>query len=324
MGLHDYLNGTFPVVPTPIAADGSLDLPGLHHIINFYIDSGSHGILILGSGGEFPYFTYEEKMQIVKTSIKAVKGRLPLLVGAGFASLEDTSSFIAEAGVLDVDGFLTIIPAFYPVNFEDLNEYFVRLCSDSRKPILYYHYPQMTGLFYPSGDMERLLSINRLAGMKDSSMSLPDLKRFSQAIQGRDFALFTGNSFFLLETLKAGGSGAICLIPAFSPGLVAECYNTWISGDLIKARRLQNSIRDMIPVLNSFALPKGLQKNALNIMGHFPSLLKARNSSRHAVIKEILRRKGHPITSRVRPPLPQITHSDMEAVEEFVNNTIIY
>jgi dihydrodipicolinate synthase/N-acetylneuraminate lyase len=324
MSIHEHLKGIFPVVPTPLLNDESLDLPGLHHIIHHYIDSGCHGFLMLGSGGEFPYFTYKEKMQIVKAAIKAVKGRLPLLVGAGFSSIEDTKSFIAEMGVLDIDGFVVIIPTYYPVQSEDLYTIFNDLCSNSKKPILYYHYPQMTGLLYSGKEMTRLLSINKLAGMKESSMSLPDLKRYSETTRGKGFSIFTGNSFFLLKTLTTGGSGAICQIPAFSPGLVVDCYNAWSAGDFKKARHLQHAIQDMIPVLNSFSLPKGLQKNALKIMSHVPFLLKSRNKSRHAIIKEILRQKGHPITSRVRTPLPQIKQKDINAVEEFLNGSTIY
>lgn len=324
MSIHEHLKGVFPVVPTPLCNDESLDLPGLHHLIHYYIDSGCHGILILGSGGAFPYFTYKEKMQIVKTAIKAVNGRLPLLVGAGFSSMQDTKSFIAEAGVLDVDGFLVIVPTFYPVRFEDLYAIFDGLCGNSKKPILYYHYPQMTGLFYSGEEMKRLLSINKLAGMKESSMSLPDFKRYSGIMRGKGFSIFTGNSFFLLKTLNAGGSGTICQVPAFSPGLVVDCYNAWEAGDLAKARQLQCSIQNMIPVLNSFSLPNGLQKNALKVMGHVPFLLKSRNRSRHAIIKEILRQKGHPVTSRVRTPLPQITQQDIDAVEQFINGNAIY
>ena len=74
------LKGVIPVVPTPLKEDESLDLTGLKRLVNYYIENGCHGILVLGSGGEFPYFSFEEKLEIVKTACEAADGRIKLLV----------------------------------------------------------------------------------------------------------------------------------------------------------------------------------------------------------------------------------------------------
>ena len=110
-----HFGGVYAVVPTPLYDDESVDYEGLEHLLNYYIDSGCHGAVVLGSGGEFPYFSFEERIQIVKTSVKAVQGKIALLAGAGFSfSLAETKLFLKEAGTLGLDGFLVILPTISP------------------------------------------------------------------------------------------------------------------------------------------------------------------------------------------------------------------
>ena len=139
--------GVNVVVPTPLKEDESLDSEGLKHLINYYIESGCHGILVLGSAGEFPYFSFEERLQIVSDAVAAVDGRVPLMVGVGFNSQVETLSFIKQAETMAVDSFLVITPTFFPAEFEDVHRYFTAVCDASSRSVLYYNYPQMTGIF---------------------------------------------------------------------------------------------------------------------------------------------------------------------------------
>ena len=83
--------GVNVVVPVPLLEDESLDKAGLAHLIDFYIESGCHGLTIPGSGGEFPFFTFGEKLEIVRTAADAVRGRVQaavnLLVVASFLGI---------------------------------------------------------------------------------------------------------------------------------------------------------------------------------------------------------------------------------------------
>lgn len=316
---REFYKGVYTVVPTPLNEDESIDHSGLRHLIHYYIDSGCHGLVILGSGGEFPYFSSEERIQIIKTAAKAAKGRIPVLAGSGFCSLSETAGYIGEAGKLDIDGFLVILPTYHPVDFEDALSFYSHVASISRKPVFYYHYPQMTELFYTPKQLARLFALKGMAGIKESSLNLSEIGEHLAAVNGKDFVVFSGNSFSLLQILSMGGAGVICQIPSFAPRLVVECYDAWIAGDKAGARTLQARILELIPFLNSFGLPAGVQKNAYKLISRMPFSLKNRNRSRHAVIKETLRQMGHPVTARVRNPLPQITRREQETITQLLS-----
>ena len=311
--------GIFPVVPTPLVEDESLDYAGLSHLVNFYVDSGCHGLVILGSGGEYPYFTFHEKLRIIEVTVKEAKRRVPVIAGAGFYSMVEAVKFIKAAEELGIDGFLIALPTYYPIGFQEVYDFYSQLCKNTEKPVLYYHYPQITGLRFHPEQISRILSIDGIEGIKESSLNLPEMRAHLRFVKKEKFTLFSGNSFLLLDTLALGGHGVICPIPSVAPRLVVDCYNAWRSKDFARAHKLQDKILDFLPLMNSFNLPVSIQKAGLKLISHAPFRLKMGNLSRHAVIKETLRQLGHPINARVRSPLPQITDREKQAITKLLN-----
>jgi dihydrodipicolinate synthase/N-acetylneuraminate lyase len=319
MSNRNQFQGVYAVMPTPLQEDESLDHAGLRHLVNFYVDTGCHGLVILGSGGEFPYFASEERLQIIKTTAAEVKNRIPVVVGVGFHSLRESVEFIKTAGEENIDGFLVVLPTYYPLLFDDVLSFYKHICAISKKPVFYYHYPQMTGHFFSTEQLTQLFSLKNMAGVKESSLSLIDIRRHLEATRDKDFSLFSGNSLSLLTVLSMGGSGTICQIPSFAPGLVVDCYKAWMSGNKELAESLQSNILSLLPFLNTFTLSEVVQKFAYTAFSRLPLTLKNRNRSRHAVIKETLRQLGHPISARVRSPLPQLNDFDREAIRNILS-----
>lgn len=318
MSNKDRFFGVHTVVPVPLLEDENLDKSGLQHLVEFYIDAGCHGLTILGSGGEFPYFAFEERLEIVRTAAQATRGRVPILVGGGFYSGAEILRFVRESAPLDFDGHLTLIPTYFSIEFDDVYELFCRVCRESSKPVLYYHYPQHSQVLLGPEQIARILSIEGMAGIKDSILSIPEITRHLALIRERDVALFAGHSLALLRVLERGGSGVIGLLPSLFPKTVVDCFTAWQEGDGRRASELQNSLLDLIPLMNSFGLPAWAQKTGFRVLSRLPFTSKGRNPSRQAVFKETLRQMGHPITARVRSPLPQIRDRDREAIQELL------
>jgi 2-dehydro-3-deoxy-D-pentonate aldolase len=319
MSNREHFHGVYTVMPTPLHEDESIDHAGLKHLVNFYVDEGCHGLVVLGSGGELPYFTFEERLQIIRMSAAEVRKRIPVLVGVGFHSMRENMEFIKIAGEENIDGFLVVLPTYYPLLFDDVFAFYNNICGISKKPVFYYHYPQMTSLFFSPEQLTQLFSLKNMAGVKESSLSLTDIRRHLEATKDKDFSLFSGNSLSLLTVLSMGGSGTICQIPSFAPRLVVDCYKAWKSGNHGLAESLQSKILSLLPFLNTFTLSAVLQKFAYSAVSRLPLPLKNRNRSRHAVIKETLRQLGHPVSARVRSPLPQLNDFDREAIRNMLS-----
>jgi 2-dehydro-3-deoxy-D-pentonate aldolase len=315
--------GVYPVVPTPLKEDESLDLAGMEHLVEYYIKEGCHGLLILGSGGESPYFSIDEKYLIVKTVAEKVKGKIPIIVGCTFLSLAEILTFMDKVDMLHFDGYLVALPAYYPLRYDDVFGYYSRIVRHTNKMIMYYHFPQITGLFFNSEQMRRLYNINGITGAKESSVCITEMKRDIKAVSGKNFALFSGTAQLLLTNLEAGGAGVMCPIPSVAPSAIVECYNYWKSGDHVKARRIEDAVYNHIGLMNTFAIPAAVQAYAFKTLSRLPFPTMIGRNSRQAVFKETLQQLGHPITATVRSPLPQLTDDDRKNIKALIQHSSI-
>jgi dihydrodipicolinate synthase/N-acetylneuraminate lyase len=189
--------------------------------------------------------------------------------------------------------------------------------------IMYYHFPQITGSFFNSKEMNKLYNIKGIMGAKESSVCVSEMKRDIKAVSGRDFSLFSGTAQLMLTNLKAGGAGVMCPIPSVAPRAVVECYNYWMSGDQAKARRIENAIYSHIGMMNTFDTPAAIQAFAFKAISRLPFPTMIGRNSRQAVFKETLRQLGHPITATVRSPLPQVTDDERKKITALVRNSDI-
>jgi hypothetical protein len=159
--------GVYPVVPTPLKEDESLDLAGMEHLVDYYVREGCHGLLVLGSGGESPYFTIDEKVDVLKTVVRKVNKRIPVIAGCTFMSLVELTSFFKKMESVAVDGFLTALPSYCPLQFDDVYSFYKEIVQRTDKKVLYYHYPQITGHFFNTDQMQKLYDIEGIVGAKE-------------------------------------------------------------------------------------------------------------------------------------------------------------
>ena len=313
--------GVYPVVPTPLKEDESLDLAAMEHLVDYYIREGCHGLLVLGSGGESPYFTIDEKADILKTVVSRVKKRIPVIAGCTFTGLVELTSFFKKVDAVDVDGFLTALPSYFPLQFDDVHAFYKEIVQRTDKKVLYYHYPQLTGHFFNADQMQKLYEIEGIIGAKESAVCVPELKSHLKFLSGRGFSFFSGTCQLLLAALESGGSGTMCSIPSVAPRLVIDCYQSWITGNRAAAKRYENDIFRHIGLMNTFGLPAALQTKGFKVISRLPFPTMIGKKPRQAVFKETLRQLGHPITAKVRSPLPQITDADRAGIAALIKTS---
>jgi dihydrodipicolinate synthase/N-acetylneuraminate lyase len=310
--------GVFPVVPTPLRDDESVDEAGLAGLVDYYLESGCHGAVVLGSGGEHPYFTLEERLAIVRAAVGAAKARAPVIVGMGFCGFVEARQFVERALALGADAFLAALPTYYPVAFADALAFYRALGQAAGPRIFYYHFPQVTRLRFSAAEVGAILALDSVIGIKESSLNLAEMRAHLSHAGRPGLALLTGTSYLLRETLALGGAGTICPIPSVAPKLVVECYRALKAGEAERGARLQRKILDLLPLMNSLTMPLAAQQWGLLAASRLPFSLPAGSAPRHAVIKETLRQLGHPITARVRRPLPQITDAESRAITALI------
>jgi 4-hydroxy-tetrahydrodipicolinate synthase len=213
---HPTLEGVFAAAVTPIHADGGPDLAALPPLMDFLASRGCHGVLLLGTTGEGPSFSVQERIGVVREGLRhrqAAQPNLKVLAGTGAANLPDTIELTRAAFDLGVDAVVTL-PAFYykGVSAEGLTAYFdqiIRAAVPADGRLLAYHIPQMSGVAIPPATLSALRQRfpNQFWGMKDSQDDLAHTLEITSQFPG--FGVFAGSDSIFSESLAGGAVGSI-------------------------------------------------------------------------------------------------------------------
>src|SRR5262249_46094961 len=149
-----------------------LDLQGLERLVEHLITGGVHGLFVLGSTGEGPSLTHRLQREMVERTTELVAGRVPVLVGITDPSLAealDLAEFAADAGAQAV---VAAPPPYFPPSQAELVAFMERLAEEQPLPLLLYNMPGMTKVRFEPDTVRRLMEVEKIAGLKDSSADM--------------------------------------------------------------------------------------------------------------------------------------------------------
>jgi 4-hydroxy-tetrahydrodipicolinate synthase len=210
------LEGVFAASVTPLDSSGEPDIAALPGLIDFLAGRGCHGVLLLGTTGEGPSFSVQERIEVVREGLRhraAAWPNLKILAGTGCANLPDTIELTRAVFELGVDAVVTL-PAFYfkGVGPDGITAYFeqvLRCAVPLGGRLLAYHIPQVSGVAIPPASISTLRKRfpNQMWGMKDSQGDLAHTLETTRQFPG--FHVFTGSDSILTESLAGGAVGSI-------------------------------------------------------------------------------------------------------------------
>ena len=267
------LRGSIAPVVTPFKQDGSLDLDTLIHLIDWHIESGSHGISVTGTTGEPSSLTIQERVQVMETAMKAVNGRVPFVPGTGSTNHEETLYLTKKAEELGADAALVIVPYYNKPSQHALYKHFKAVADSVNIPIIIYNIPGRTAT---NLEVKTLAKLNRdcenIIGVKESNKDFEHINRVLLEC-GRDFLLYSGIELLCYPMLAIGGAGYISATANVAPKQVAEVYEAWIAGDVKRAQDLHYDLMPLNDVLFKDTNPAPL-KAALGMLGRAEPVLR--------------------------------------------------
>lgn len=217
MGAHP-LAGAYAPVPTPLNDRLRPDPEALARHLSLIAGEGLDGALVLGSNGEFPSLTLDERVLIARAAAAAGEG-LKLLLNVGSCALPEALALVEVAGEAGYDGLLCPPPFYFrAAPTAGVAAFFRELLERSSLPLLLYHIPQNTGVAVSDALLDALGAHPRLAGVKDSSGSREELERLCRRF--RDGAYLVGHDALVTAAREAGGVGSISAAASVTPALV--------------------------------------------------------------------------------------------------------
>jgi len=244
------VKGIIPAVVTPLRENQELDEEGLRQIINYLIENGVHGLFVCGSQGETYALNVEEKKQVIETTVDEVNGRVPVYAGTGDVTTISVVKMSKYAFDIGVDAVSVVTPYFIRPSQNELFEHYKEVAESVDMPILLYNNPDRTGINLDVTTVSRLAQISNIVGIKDSSGDLTLTAEYVYSCP-KKFAIIAGRDSLILATLLYGGKGAIAATANIVPELVVEIYESFVKGDIEKAKKLQF---ELLPLRSAFKL----------------------------------------------------------------------
>lgn len=198
--------GIYPAIVTPMTADGTVDTAKLVEFIEFLIGQGVHGIIPLGSTGEYYALTDEERETVIRVTVETVAGRVPVVAGTNAPGTEQVIRYSQQAEKLGVDGLLLAAPFYVLPSDDELVEHFKTVNDHVNIPIMLYNYPARTGVDMTPELVERIAQFEHVEYIKEST---GDATRVTQIIErcGDKIKVFCGCDTLPVESFLMGAVG---------------------------------------------------------------------------------------------------------------------
>jgi 4-hydroxy-tetrahydrodipicolinate synthase len=288
------VKGIIPAVVTPLRKNQELDEEGLRQIIDYLIENGIHGLFVCGSQGETYALNEEEKKQVMEITVDEVNGRVPVYAGTGDVATMSVVKMSKYALDIGVDAVSVVTPYFIRPSQDELFEHYREVAESVDIPILLYNNPDRTGVNLDVNTVSRLAQICNIVGIKDSSGDLTLAAEYVYACP-KNFAIIAGRDALILATLLYGGKGAIAATANIVPKLVVEIYESFVKGDIKRAKKLQF---ELLPLRSAFRLGTFpvVVKEAMNLInkpaGPAKRPVRALSEENREKLKKVLKDMG--------------------------------
>lgn len=236
--------GSMVALITPFTG-GKVDWQSLERLIDFHIESGTHGIVPCGTTGESATLSHEEHDEVIKAVIKAVNRQLPVIAGTGSNSTDEAVRLTRAAEKSGADGALMISPYYNRPTQEGIYQHYKKVASEVGIPIIIYNIPGRTGSKIEPETLARLAEIDNIAGVKEATGSV------DQAIDvirlcGDNLALYSGEDTLTFSLMSLGGKGVISTVANVAPREMSQLTEACLKGEWERGRDLQLKLTPLI------------------------------------------------------------------------------
>jgi 4-hydroxy-tetrahydrodipicolinate synthase len=231
------ITGSIVAIVTPMNEDGSLDLAAFRSLVDFHIEQGTDGIVVVGTTGESPTVDVEEHESLIQFAVEHAAGRIPVIAGTGANSTKEAielASFSKRAGAA---ASLTVVPYYNKPTQEGLYQHFKTIAEAVDMPHILYNVPGRTGADMHNDTVLRLAQISNIVGIKDAT---GNIERGSDLLHRapKDFAVYSGDDASTLALMLLGAHGTISVTANVAPKLMHEMCMAALNGEVARAREI--------------------------------------------------------------------------------------
>jgi len=240
--------GTFTALVTPFR-NGGIDFPALEKLIESQIVAGITGIVAVGTTGESPTLTHDEREEVIGCAVKIANERCQVLAGTGSYSTRDAIDATEAAEKLDVDGALLVAPYYNKPSQEGLFRHFRAIARSTSLPLMLYNIPGRCAVDIGPGTVARLAdACLNIVSIKEASGSIERVSELRRRLPD-EFTILSGDDSLTLPFMSVGAAGVVSVASNLFPEKVCALVRAFQAGDLKTAETLHRELFPLFKVL---------------------------------------------------------------------------
>ena len=267
MPMSTPLRGILAYPITPFTDGGAaVDTDKLAALVDRLITSGVHAIAPLGSTGESAYLSEPEFDAVVDTTVAAVDGRVPVVVGASDLSTANTIRRAQYAERAGADALMILPVSYWKLSHREIAHHYCRVAAAVDLPIMAYNNPATSGIDMPPELLVQMFAeIDNLTMVKESSGDLNRMLRIKE-LSGATLPFYNGSNPLVLAALKVGASGWCTAAPNLRPQPCLDLYAAALAGDYDRAAAIYDDLAPLLRFIVAGGLPTTV-KAGLELLG---------------------------------------------------------
>jgi 4-hydroxy-tetrahydrodipicolinate synthase len=243
-------NGAFVALITPFS-DGQVDYETLTELVEFHLESGTDGIVPVGTTGESPTLSYEEHKRVIEHVVNVVDGQIPVIAGTGSNSTAEAIELTEFARKVGADATLQVAPYYNKPMQEGFYQHFIAIADEVDLPIVLYNIPSRCGgsgliaeTIAQLSEHENIVAVKEATGRLDLASEIAALC---------DITILSGDDSLTLPLASVGGKGVISVIANIVPADVKAMTDLILEGDFVSARKWHRKLFTLAKQMLSLA-----------------------------------------------------------------------
>ncbi len=230
------LRGTFTALVTPFR-NGDVDLAALEKLIEAQIAAGITGIVAVGTTGESPTLTHDERESVIRKCVEVARGRCTVLAGTGSYSTRDAIEATQRAESLGANAALVVAPYYNKPSQEGLFRHFKAIADTTKLPVVLYNIPGRCGVDIGADTVVRLAdACKNIMSIKEASGSVERVSELRSRLPDA-FTILSGDDSLTLPFMSAGAVGVVSVASNAFPSQVCALVNAFQAGDTKSAEQ---------------------------------------------------------------------------------------
>ena len=296
------ITGSLVAIATPMLEDGRIDLARFRSLIDFHVEEGTDGVVVVGTTGESPTVDFEEHKELIQVAVEHAGGRIPVIAGTGANSTAEAIELSESAKSSGATASLSVVPYYNKPTQEGLYRHFRKIAEAVDLPQILYNVPGRTVADMSNDTVVRLTEVPGIIGIKDATANM---ERAADLVKRAppEFAIYSGEDSAALALILLGGHGVISVTANVAPRLMHEMCAAALNGDVATARainmRLLSLHQRLFVEANPIPVKWALQQMGL-ITGGIRLPMTPLAEKFHDTVRDALSEAGIPVSGGLR------------------------